>query len=605
MNAEEIARALGGRRSGKGWVVKCPAHQDKRPSLSIDEGSNGKALVKCRAGCSQDDVIDALRGRGLWPEPHTTAPKAASTVAMRTAMPKAPDVEWTPVLPVPDGSPSPDFKGLLGAEPSAFWDYQDSRGRPLGYVARLDRADGKAILPVTWCCAGETTAWRVKAFPAPRPLYGLPQLAERPDAPVLVVEGEKVVVAAAQLFDDRVAVTWPGGSGAVGKADWRRLKGRDIVIWPDADAPGKKAAREVADHALRAGATSACIVALPDGLPDGWDLADTAPDGVDVRKLLAGAQDVRAGRLKGLSLVNASDLMAREFREPRWAIPDLVPEGAAVVAGKPKSGKSWLALDWAVAVASGGMAMGNVQCEAGDVLLLALEDTERRLQGRLRAVLQGAPAPARLTIATEWRRADHGGLDDIRAWLAIHPAARLVIVDTLALIRGKPDRDAGVYANDYEAARSLKAVADEFGIALVMNHHQRKEAASDPIDSVSGTAGLTGALDTIIVLKRAPNDPHGILYVRGRDVHESETALQFDKDTGKWLRLGAGDDFRKTQERRAVIRTLAEAGPMTPGDLASALGKRPGTMRMLLAKMLKSGDVEKHMDGRYGTAMLI
>ena len=216
-----------------------------------------------------------------------------------------------------DGTPSPGFKALLGTKPSAFWDYQDSRGRLLGYVARLDRADGKAILPITWCRGSNgTTAWRCKAFPAPRPLYGLPQLAERPDAPVLVVEGEKVVVAAAQLFDDRVAVTWPGGSGAVGKADWRRLKGRDIVIWPDADAPGKKAAREVADHALRAGATSACIVALPDGLPDGWDLADTAPDGVDVRKLLAGAQDVRAARL---NLRTPTGVVAgRRLQGPRW-----------------------------------------------------------------------------------------------------------------------------------------------------------------------------------------------------------------------------------------------------------------------------------------------
>ena len=602
MNAEEIARALGGRRSGKGWVAKCPAHNDKHPSLSIDEGRDGKVLVVCRAGCSQAALIDTLRQRGLWPEHRP----GEAHVHAHGAGPKATPVEWTPVLPVPDGTPSPGFKGLLGAKPAAFWDYQDSRGRLLGYVARLDRADGKAILPVTWCRGGDATpAWRVKAFPAPRPLYGLPQLAERPDATVLVVEGEKVVVAASQLFENHVAVTWPGGSGAVGKADWRRLKGRDVVVWPDADTPGKKAAREVADHALRAGATSARMVTLPTGLPDGWDLADDVPEDMDVHKLVAGAQDVRAARLAGLSLVNASDLMAREFREPRWAIPDLVPEGAAVVAGKPKSGKSWLALDWAVAVASGGMAMGNVQCEEGDVLLLALEDTERRLQGRLRAVLQGAPAPERLTIATEWRRADHGGLDDIRAWLALHPAARLVIVDTLALIRGKPDRDAGVYANDYEAARSLKAVADEFGVALVMLHHQRKEAASDPIDSVSGTAGLTGALDTIIVLKRAANDPYGILYVRGRDVHESETALQFDKDTGKWLRLGAGDDFRRSQERNAVIRALAEAGPMTPGDLASALGRRSGTIRMLLAKMLKAGDVEKHMDGRYATAMLI
>ena len=77
MNAEEIARALGGRRSGKGWVAKCPAHQDKRPSLSIDEGSNGKALVKCHAGCSQADLIDALRKRGLWPEPRAGARPAA------------------------------------------------------------------------------------------------------------------------------------------------------------------------------------------------------------------------------------------------------------------------------------------------------------------------------------------------------------------------------------------------------------------------------------------------------------------------------------------------------------------------------------------------
>ena len=416
---------------------------------------------------------------------------------------------------------------------------------------------------------------------------------------MLVVEGEKVVVATARLLEDHVTVTWPGGTGAVGKADWRRLKGRAVVVWPDADEPGAKAAREVADRAIRVGATSVRIVALPDGLPDGWDLADDIPSGVDVAKLVADAPDARAVQLARLSLVSAADLMERQFREPRWAVPDLVPEGGAVLAGKPKSGKSWLALDWAVAVASGGRAMGNVQCEAGDCLLIALEDTERRLQGRLRAVLQGESAPARLTIANKWRRADGGGLDDIRAWLALHPDARLVIIDTLALIRGKPNRDAGVYANDYEAAGSLKAVADDHGVALLILHHQRKESTVDPLDSVSGTAGLTGALDTILVLKRETNDPHGILYVRGRDVHEQETALQFDNNTGKWIRLGPGEDFRKSQERNAVIRALVEAGPMTPVDLASAFGKRTGTMRVLLSRMVRTNEVIKRADGRY------
>ena len=106
MNAEEISRALGGRRSGKGWVAKCPAHQDKRPSLAIDEGSNGKVLVVCRAGCSQADLIDTLRQRGLWPEPHT-----ASLVHAHGAGPKAINALARPrntALPASDAkTPSP------------------------------------------------------------------------------------------------------------------------------------------------------------------------------------------------------------------------------------------------------------------------------------------------------------------------------------------------------------------------------------------------------------------------------------------------------------------------------------------------------------------
>ncbi len=593
MNAEELAAALGGRRNGRGWRARCPAHNDHTPSLDIDQADGGKLLVKCRAGCSQEAVLEALRGRGLWAE------------ARNGKEPKAAPAEWTPILPVPAGTPVPDFKALLRSAPAAFWDYQTSDGNLLGYVVRLDRTNGKSIVPVTWCRGPNgATAWRCKAFPVPRPLYGLAQLAERPADPVLVVEGEKAAVAATSLLEDYVATTWPGGTGAVGKADWRRLKGRSTVIWPDADEPGAKAACEVADQAMRAGAASVRIVALPTGLPDGWDLADDIPAGLDVAKLIADAPDVRAAKLAGLSLVSAADLMQRQFREPRWAVPNLLPEGAGVLAGKPKSGKSWLVLDWAVAVAAGSVAMGNLPCEPGDVLLIALEDTERRLQGRLRAVLQGDPAPQRLTIANRWLRADDSGLDDIRAWLALHPDARLVGIDTLALIRGKPDRDAGVYANDYAAAAALKAVADDHGVALLMLHHQRKEGTSDPIDSVSGTAGLTGGLDTILILKREAGDPYAMLYVRGRDVHEQEFALQFDKDTGKWLRLGPGQDFRNSEERNAVIRALADAGPMTPTELAGALSKRSGTMRMLLQKMLKAGLITKFADGRYDASTM-
>jgi RecA-family ATPase len=124
-------------------------------------------------------------------------------------------------------------------------------------------------------------------------------------------------------------------------------------------------------------------------------------------------------------LTSAAELVAREFKEPKYAVPHLITEGLTILAGKPKIGKSWAALDFAVAVAGGYSALGNIDCEQGDVLLLALEDNDRRLQQRLKAVLQGKAAPSALIYATEWRRADAGGLDDLAAWLTAHPRGPL------------------------------------------------------------------------------------------------------------------------------------------------------------------------------------
>src|SRR5437016_1629864 len=164
-----------------------------------------------------------------------------------------------------------------------------------------------------------------------------------------------------------------------------------------------------------------------------------------------------AGGAATLKLTTAADLVAREFREPKWAVPQIVAEGLTILAGKPKTGKSWAALDFAVAVAGGYSALGNVECQQGDVLLLALEDNDRRLNQRLKAVLQGQPAPAALQYATQWRRADAGGLDDLRDWLRGHfKTARLVVIDTLQKIRGDRAKSDAVYADDYKAIGDLK-----------------------------------------------------------------------------------------------------------------------------------------------------
>ena len=187
-----------------------------------------------------------------------------------------------PVQPVPANAPEPRFQHPRHGRPAKVWTYLDGHGQTLGHVCRFDTGGGKEILPHTLWRTDKGLIWRWKAPNVPRPLYGLDQLAKRPDAPVLLVEGEKAADAAAALFSDHVVMTWPGGSKASAKADWTPLAGRMLAIWPDADQPGQSAALAVQQAAMRAGALQAAIVDIPADLPIGWDLADPWPAGLSL-----------------------------------------------------------------------------------------------------------------------------------------------------------------------------------------------------------------------------------------------------------------------------------------------------------------------------------
>jgi len=146
------------------------------------------------------------------------------------------------------------------------------------------------------------------------------------------------------------------------------------------------------------------------------------------------------------------DLWHKAFPAVRWAVPGLIPEGVAILAGSPKIGKSWLALGVAVAVATGGIALGRIPVEPGEVLYLALEDTQRRLQKRLQRVLPadcGQPS-GRLHFVTEWPRLHAGGVERFERWLTDHPETRLVIIDTLEKVRPHTaSLDRSMYTADY------------------------------------------------------------------------------------------------------------------------------------------------------------
>ena len=217
--------------------------------------------------------------------------------------------------------------------------------------------------------------------------------------------------------------------------------------------------------------------------------------------------------------------MRADFPEPRWAVPGLVAEGFNLLVGSPKLGKSWLCLGLAVAVASGGRALGRIPVDQGPVLYAALEDNARRLQNRLLKVLGDDPVPDDLHITTSLPR-----LPDLSAhldgWLDAHPDARLVIVDVLRKVRPLGDGRGNAYNEDYDSVGHLKALADRYGVAVIAVHHSRKMADdSDVFNEVSGSTGLTGAADAVLFAKRSRNTAEAVLHVTGRDINEQEHAL--------------------------------------------------------------------------------
>jgi DNA-binding transcriptional ArsR family regulator len=295
--------------------------------------------------------------------------------------------------------------------------------------------------------------------------------------------------------------------------------------------------------------------------------------------------------------ISARDLMGKTFPPIKYVVSSYLVEGLTVFAGAPKLGKSWLALAWALCVAGGGHAFGSIPCEAGDVLYLALEDNERRLQSRLR-YLGIVNAPERLTFYTAWPDLDGECIPRLRAWLENAEAPRLVIVDVFAKVRGTNSGRETQYEADYRFAAMLQQIALEFGVSIVLVHHTRKMEADDPFDSVSGTRGLTGAADTVLVLKRDMGAQHTVLYGRGRDLEEIETALQFEG--GHWSILGDASMIAKTEERQEIIEVLGRSvEPMTPSEIADTLGKTRTNISHRLAKLFNEGKVAKHPKGRW------
>ena len=231
-----------------------------------------------------------------------------------------------------------------------------------------------------------------------------------------------------------------------------------------------------------------------------------------------------------LAVIDGETLMDARLPKRSFCIETLLPEGISMLGGAPKIGKSWMVLDIGVRVAK-GEPIWNQPTKRGTVLYLALEDSLARIQERLCKLTDDVPGNLFFAIAA-------GTLVDdlcfqIEQFILEHRDTVLVIIDTFQIVRvGGIDTS---YANDYDEVRKLKALADKMRISLLLVHHLRKQGDSDPLNKLSGTTGISGAMDAVFILDVSKRHARGAtLFCTGRDIESRELELNMSRDTCAW-----------------------------------------------------------------------
>lgn len=283
---------------------------------------------------------------------------------------------------------------------------------------------------------------------------------------------------------------------------------------------------------------------------------------------------------------DAVDLLAAVFHEAPDILDGIIPVGVTLISAAPKVGKTRWLTQLSVAAVRGTPFLDRKVTQTR-VLTLALEDGAHRYQKSLHTLVgSNRPGRSELTIRTTSARLNEGGITKIEQHLDKHPECRLVIIDVLARVRPR-GRGSDKYQLDYDALAPLQRIANLRQIAIVVVHHTNQRAdVTDIFELVSGTAGLIGVVDSLMVLQRRRSDDVGLLHIAGRSVEEQTIALSFTN--GWWGPAPEGmpaELLTESKEARALWLWLAENDGASTEDLAKQYGRAVNTTQKLLHRL--------------------
>jgi len=299
-----------------------------------------------------------------------------------------------------------------------------------------------------------------------------------------------------------------------------------------------------------------------------------------------------------LSTKTDAQILSTEYDSPEFIVPNLLPVGLTLLCGKPKSGKSLLGMDLACSIANGSRFLGLFDLIQHEVLYLAMEDTEPRIQMRLNRLTEDSEGTGRLHCATDCCRLDQGFFENLENWLPQKPAVKLVIIDTFNRVRRLKRRGTTPYEKDYNEISGLKKFADDHKISIIVVHHLRKSEAKDVTDMIAGSIGITAAADAILILQKERGSNEASFFATGRDIPDFEIGLTLNPVSLSWEISTPTQEL--TEEREEVLAVLEKAdGSMRLNEIAATVNKKKNNVHKLLAGLIVAGKVEKTGYGIY------
>jgi putative DNA primase/helicase len=606
-----ISRLEKVKKSGSGYVAKCPAHDDREPSLSIGYGDDGKAVLYCHAGCDAEEIVSRLgmTMQDLFPkeaEPLKPMPKPkahANGIESTNGKAEALIKHFTPRLPK--------------SKPDAVYKYKDEAGSLMYEVLRYDMPDGRKTFrqrrpdpDVEGGYIYNLTGCRIVP-------YHLQELLDAdPAKPVFIPEGEKDVWS---LHNKGfVATTNSGGGG-----NWRPefgtfLQGRHICVLPDNDEQGRKHATAVAQSCYGI-AKSVRIVTFPE-LPEKGDVSDWFMQGHTADDLLELARHtpvwkpdkdddnltaVAKSKASGFDLFTVGSLLMEPEEEYNWLLENfLLTGGLSMLAAKPKVGKSTWARFLALCVAQGKPFMGR-EVQQGPVIYLALE--ERRASLRNHFALMGATDKDPLMI--------HAGGAPAKAIEALAYTIQVVkpvlcIIDPI--VRFAKVKSFSDYSQVYEALGPVIDVARKSGCHMMLVTHTTKpfhgasnmpqdaltasESEVDVFDSMMGSIGWRGAVDTSIMMLRN-NEIRTIQTEQREGVDLPPTVITLD-DHGRVNVVAEWNEVKLLERCKKILDYLATVDRAESKDIYPAVGGATELSNAALHRLHEEGLVIRVGEGK-------